>query len=387
MEKSKKRCHFNLDNDNDDKEYILTNDSHIDKFNFIKKKKIENQINDLSLTLDNFNINTENNQKINQFEINNFSINNFSKNNFSISNFLISEFEISNEIKNKNEKINKLKDLILFEKNFTYDSLIILVNNLVKKLGMDNVVFEKITDSQLQNIIWEYVKLILYPSFLFDLYLFDDTPNQNYIEKRIKVLDEICPRSKYLFPTWKKIYNYDINYNFDYNFGKRYSININICKNFTKKVFEFYEKVYGIYFNMVFGEILSYLLDNYQINLNPFDNKFNLNKFNEWVNGFNLVIVTSRIFIKNIANSIQIEKIDELNQFEITKLLNKINDDFIINFESNKQSFYQVFEPMKKFYNKTDKSFISSKCLDNINNEIISVFRLKKYITMLTKNK
>lgn len=96
---------------------------------------------------------------------------------------------------------------------------------------------------------------------------------------------------------------------------------------------------------------------------------------------FNIVIESSKVFIKNIAFSLQIERIDELNQFEITNLLNKLNDDYIINFELNKPIFYQIFEPLKKFYNhSTNNQFISSKCLDNINKEITIIFNYKKYL-------
>jgi hypothetical protein len=268
-----------------------------------------------------------------------------------------------------------------------------LTNFLAKKNGEENIVLEKISNDQFQNIIWDNICFMLYPSYLLDPYIFDSDPNQNYVDTRTKSLEEICFNSKYFFPTWKKIYNYNI----DYNYDEKCHIHKKICKRFTGNIFEFYENFYGIYFNIIFGEIFSWMFSKYKINLNPLDEKFNIDIFNKWANSFNEVIELCRVLIKNIANSIELEKIDELSYNDLIKLINKLNDDFIINFESIVQKdFLLVFKPMQTFFSENNNqknnsniciqipwSTYSSKCLNNITTEIISVFRFKQYLKFI----
>ena len=418
MKKSNKRQYFNLDNNEiyekkDDNEF-----EHLKKFNNFKKIKIDNQVNDLSFILNNIKIEKDLNKQINTDNNLDIDINknviidtNINTNTNTNTNVDISEkinLEINkinniclninqtennssnkNKLKNKIKYIDELKLIIIFDKYFSYDSLILLVNHLVKKYGEDNIIGEKISNGEFQKIIWENICYILYPSFLFDPYILDLNYFNNYVDCRIKSLDNIHSEYECLFPSWKKTYNFDI----DYNFDDMCVYHKPICKNLTKKTFEFYELVYKVYFNIIFGEIFSFILHDYEIILNPFDNKFNINIFNKWMNSFNMVIDSAKSFITNIAKSIEFEKIDELNQNDLTNLLNKLKNDFIDNFETiSKNDISKLFDPLKEFFigninNHISWSLFSSGCLNNINKEIILLFRYKQYINILSKNK
>lgn len=402
MKKSNKRQYFDLDEDKacekDCYEY-----EHIKEFNNFKKKKIDNQINGITMILDKFDIADKNNNYINNLTDKNIQNNNINVDTNVNINIDIDDINdddilkcedcknISNKniiLKNKIKEIENLKFIIIFDKYFTYDSLILLVNYLVKKYGEEKVIEEKITNSEFENLIWEHIGLMLYPSFLFDPYTFDLNFNNNYVDLRIDSLNDICYESKCFFPTWKKIYNHDI----DYNFDDMCLHQKKICKNFTKKIFGFYELFFETYFNIIFGEILSFILIDYKIIINPFDLKFDLNIFNKWVLSFNLVLDIIRNFIKKIANSIQLEKIDELNQTELTNLLNKLKKDFIDEFETiSKKDIITLFEPLKEFYKKNENfvtwKLYNSNCLENINREILQLFKCKQYLNILLKNK
>ena len=396
MKKSNKRQYFNLD-DNEICEKKDNNEfEHVKKFNNFKKIKIDNQVNDLSLFFNNIkiekdltkqfitdtnvdiNTNVDMDEKLN-LEINKICFNeNQTENNFSN----------KNNLKNKIKYIGELKFIIIFDKYFSYDSLILLVNHLIKKYGEDNIIGEKISNKEFQKLIWDHISYILYPSFLFDPYIFDLNYFNNYVDCRIKSLDNIHSEYECLFPSWKKTYNFDI----DYNFDDICIYHKMICKNLTKKTFEIYELIYKVYFNIIFGEIFSFILLDYKIILNPFDNKFNINIFNKWIISFNMVIDSVKIFINNIAKSIELDKIDELNQHDLTNLLNKLKNDFIDNFETiSKNDISKLFDPLKEFFiednNHNNWSSFSSGCLNNINKEIMILFKYKQYINILSKNR
>jgi hypothetical protein len=396
MKKSNKREYLNMmvDNPNEKNENNDSGDfEHVKKFVNLKKRKTDNEINKLSIFF-NDNINIENNENIE----NNMDI----EKNMDIKNNIVNHKQIeldieqidnnlsnNNDYKNKIKYIDELKLIIIFNNCFNYDSLILLTNHLVKKYGENNIIEEKITNDEFQKIIWKHIGYILYPSFLFDPYILDSDYKNNYIVQRTKSLNEICPETQCLFPTWKKIYNYDI----DYNFDDLYLHNKKICKNLIKKIFEFYEMIYKVHFNIIFGEIFSFILNDYQIILNPLDPNFNINIFNQWSDSFNLVINSVKNFISNIAKSFQIEKIDELDKHELIKLLNKIKEDFIDNFDTiSKNDIKKIFEPLEKFHNiekniDINWEIFSSNSLKNINYEITLLFKYKQCINILSKNK
>lgn len=404
MKKSLKRKYSNLDNniiyeENEDDKVIEY--EHIIKFNNLKKRKLDNDIEYLADIFDNFtcdeslkkkkyiqddNKNMEFNMDINI----NIDIE-MEKDNITNNNLL--NFK---KLVDKINYIDEIKNIMLFDKYFNYDSLILLVNYLVKKYGENNIINEKITNKDFQKNIYEHICLVLYPSFLFDPYIFDSNYSENYFDVRIKSLEQICHESKCFFPTWKKIYNLDM----DYNFNDMYLHQKNICIKFTKKIFEFYERIYKIYFNVIIGEIFAFMMKEYQIILNPFDDKFSIGNFNKWVTCFNVIIDDAKLFIENVAKSIQLDKIDELNQHDLTNLLNKLKKDFIDDFESiTKNNICAIFKPMQnlelnvitsKFtIEKSDQKWSSfnSNCLKNINMEIIQIFKYKQYLNIMMKNK
>lgn len=403
MKKSNKRLHFNIDNNvfyendendkNNENEKSIENKNyeHINKFIGLKKRKLDNQIDDISSCLNNFNINNIGDKDI--IEENIETMNN-TENNI-LDNIENNDNMLKKKLDEKIKYIDELKNLILFDKYFNYNSLILLTNYLVKKHGDENVIQGKITNNEFQKIIWENICLIVYPSFLFDPLVFESSLEDNYVDVRIKNLDEISPDTKSFFPTWKKIYNFDI----DYDFNEANLHHKKICKNFLKKIFEYYEIIYKIYFNVIFGEIFSFILQDYQIILNPFDIKFKLDIFNKWNNSFNVVLDSIKKYITNIAKSISLEKIDELSQEDLTKLIMQIKKDFVDEFETtSKNDIVKLFEPLKIFVDTNQNSIIysqnkvswnnyNSKCLNNIDKEIILLFKQKYYLNILSKNK
>jgi hypothetical protein len=338
---------------------------HIEEYDDIKKKKIDNEINKLDLNIQNCILNdiskiTEINDTLQ--DINLINVDKF------------------------NTNINIISD-IFKENKITYYSLIILSNLVVNDIGKEKYINGEYSDIRVQNIIFnQYICLTLYPSYLFQPYIFDDDIKYNYVDFRDPNLSAICSESKYLFPTWKKINNYNI----DYRFENTNQFLQKICKNFTKKIFNFYEKLYGIYFNIVIGNMLSFVLLNYEINLNPFDVKFNKSKCEEWICGYNQVILNCEKFIRNYATIIELDKIDELNKDDLIHKINKIKKSFIININNinNDDGVKILFKPLEKFYKPTNNNtnfmpFIETDSFDNIIGEIEYIFKVKTHLNLI----
>lgn len=354
----------------------------------IKKKKIDYDINNMTINVQNINlINVSNENLINN---NNISL----KTNMTYD-------ELVNEItKINNQIINDTKILVesTSDGKLDFDSLVKLFNDIVNELGTNNFIQGEYTDSKIQEIfITRYLNLMIYPSYLFQPYLFEQDIKTNYISEicnsnRNTNLNAICFDSKYLFPTWKKIYNIDV----DYEFELTNKINARICKNFTKKFFNFYEKVYNVYFNIGVGNVFACILSNFlPEHLNPYDIKFSKHKFNEWVDGFNKVLTNCKKYIFDYANVRGLNKIDLDDKQTLMDKFKKFKSDFIdgfdnfkiINFDTIRDDIKVLFEPIIKFYNPMrSKLYVRTECLDNIDKEIEHVFRIKNYIKLMDKN-
>lgn len=346
--------------------------NHIDDYEDIKTKKTNAEIDKLDLK-----INTINLEPLND---NNLLITN--------DNEYINFNNIQNDIQNDiTEKI------IFLHKNsenntLTFDLIILISNNIINKIGKEKYIQGKYDDNLLGGKIFsEYISLLLYPTYLFQPYFFDDNFSTLCVNSINEQLKAICIDSKCLFPTWKKKYNLDI----DYNFDNKNKVHERICKNFIKKIFDFYEKVYYNYFNVMIGNIFSFVLSNYKINLNPYDTKFNKSLCLEWINGFNIVLKNCKRFIKNYAIIIELEKIDELDKDNLIKKMNRLNNSYINILNGKNKNLNMLFEPLKKFYkpitndDKT-KLFIQTNCLTDIKKEIDYIFRLKTYLNSISNN-
>lgn len=353
---------------------------HIEDYEEIKTKKANIEIDKLNF------------DKLN-FDINNININNndnyfLNTNNENIINddYINIQNDITNKINflHKNSKNNTL----------TFDLIIIISNHIINEIGKESYIQGNYNDELLEDKIFsEYISLLLYPTYLFDPYVFDDDLKNSCvssINEHLKEIcfDSICVDSKCLFPIWKKRYNYDIDYN---TFDNHNKIHQKICRNFTKKIFDFYEKIHHQYFNTMIGNIFTFILSNYKINLNPYDNKFNKSKCLEWIDGFNKVSTNCYKFIKNFAILIELEKIDELDKDELVKKINRLNNSYI-NILNGKNKYLQMlFKPLEKFYNpiaNDDKIKLleQTNCLTNIKKEIDYIFKLKSHINLIKHN-
>lgn len=356
------------------------------EFDTIKKIKIEYDISNLETLISCFSVNSSESNNLDKLDNQIGSYMDISDNNLSD---ILKENEqpsltIDLTIKDRFDQIKNLNAILVNDNTFDYKKLQIICKDIINQYRPEEIKQGKLKDDSLQKELYEKISLMLYPSYLIDPYILDPCPESNYVDKRIESLEKIYPKPRSFFPTWKKFHNYNI----EYNFLDLHTIHSKICINFTVKIFEFYERVYTVYFNLIFGELLSNLLSDYKIILNPLDIKFNRLQFDKWAEGFSKVLENCKSFIFKMTNSIQIEKIDELDQYDLTKLLNKLNGDFIEDFEKNKNSFASLFEPLKKFYKESNSTtFVSSRCLDNINTEIIQIFKFKQYIKILSKNK
>lgn len=291
-------------------------------------------------------------------------------------NEIISNISLNNNIKSLNSN-----------KTLNFDYLIMITNSILNSDNKNDFITNNyitnnyITDDYIQEKIFYNISLMLYPEHLLTSYVFEENI---YVCERNKKLSFICNDSKCYFPTWKKIYNYD----FDYEFTNLHPIYKKICENFTKKIFNFYEKIHRKYFNTIIGNIFSSILNDYEIIVNPYNDNFNINIFNEWSSIFNNILVDCINLIKQIALEIKLEKIDELDQIELLEFIKKIKNDYIINLNKKKIEFSKIFEPLNKFYKKNDKfKFIENlNCLDNIEHEIIRIFKNKHCINLLKMN-
>jgi hypothetical protein len=356
------------------------------EFDTIKKIKIEYDISNLETLISCFSVNSSESNNLDKLDNQIGSYMDISDNNLSD---ILKENEqpsltIDLTIKDRFDQIKNLNAILVNNNTFDYKKLQIICKYIINQYRPEEIKQGKLKDDSLQKELYEKISLMLYPSYLIVPYILDPCPESNYVDKRIDSLEKIYPESRSFFPTWKKLHNYNI----EYNFLDLHTIHSKICINFTVKIFKFYERVYTVYFNIIFGELLSNLLSNYKIILNPLDIKFNRLQFDKWAEGFSKVLENCKSFIFKMTNSIHIEKIDELDQHDLTKLLNKLNGDFIEDFEKNKNSFVSLFEPLKEFYKESySNTFVSSRCLDNINTEIIQIFKFKQYIKILSKNK
>ena len=366
--------------------------NYIDDYEDIKKKRTYVEIDKLDFDLNNISLtqsldNTNNNY--NNININTVSNNGISYYNFLNTNDVNTNFNDLTDIQNEiTKKINFLHEN---SKNntLTFDLIIMISNNIINQIGKDKFIQGDYDDSLLDEQIFnDYISLLLYPTYLFQPYIFDDNFSNLYVSDINEHLKEICVDSKCLFPIWKKKYNYDIDYK---SFNNENQIHRKICKNFIKKIFDFYEKVYYQYFNIMIGNIFSFILSNYKINLNPYDKKFNKSQCLEWIDGFNQVLKNCYRFIKNYANIIELEKIDELDKDSLEKKMNKLNNSYINILNGTNKDLLILFEPLKKFYKPiaTDnkkKLFLQANCLTNIKKEIDYIFKLKNYINLITKS-
>lgn len=364
--------------------------NYLDEYKDIKKKKIDYNINNISIDIQNINL---------IYTLNNNTIDNDNDNISVITN--VYDDETLGEITKISNQIIKDTSILIESTNdnkLNYNSLIKLFNDIVNQLGVDNYVQSVYNDDEIQEIfITKYLNLMMYPSYLFQPYLFETDIKTNYISEIIDTnrnnnLNIICFDSKYLFPTWKKLYNINV----DYKFESVNKINTRICKNFTKKIFNFYEKVYNEYFNIGVGNVFACILSNFlPEHLNPYDIKFSQYKFNDWVNRFNEVLINCKKYIFDYANILEFDKIDLDDKQTLTNKLKKFKSDFIDDFDNFKKINFDMicddikvlFEPLAKFYNPIgSKSFVRTKCIDNIDKEIEQVFRIKNYIKLLDNN-
>jgi len=261
-------------------------------------------------------------------------------------------------------------------------------NKIIENIGTGKYIQGTINDDYIQDKLFnQYISLMLYPHFLFQPYVFDDNFKNDCVDIRDPNLVNICINTNCLFPTWKKKYNYDT----DYNFEGINKINQKICKKFMGKIFDFYEKVYYNYYNVLVGNILSFTISNYEINLNPYDIKFNKTLCLEWIDAFNEVLINCKKFIKNYAVLIGLEKIDELNKSSLVKKLSQLNNSYLNIINGINNYFNVLFYPLEKFYKfklntEKKKLFIETNYLNKINDEIEYIFRLKNYINIVSKN-
>jgi len=372
-------------------------DNYLSEYEDIKKKKFDYHVNNMNIDVQNINlinitknntIDNNNNNNNNDIDIN---INNDNDND----NELVDEIaKINNQIIKNTSSLKENID----DGKLEFNSLIKLFNNIINNLGVNYYIQGEYTDNKIQEIfIAQYLNLMIYPSYLFQPYLFELDIKTKYINEiidsnRNNNLNTICFDSKYLFPTWKKIYNIDV----DYEFETANDINKRICKNFTKKIFNFYEKVYNVYFNIVVGNVFECILSNFLLeHLNPYDIKFTKHKFNDWVNEFNKVMTNCKKYIFDYANVLELNNIDLDNKQILTNKLKKLKKDFIddydnletLNFDTINNNIKILFEPMIKFYNPTNsKLFIRTGCMDKIENEIEYIFKIKNYVKLLDNN-
>lgn len=67
-----------------------------------------------------------------------------------------------------------------------FNSLVKIFNNIVNQLGVDNYVQSVYNDDEIQEIfITKYLNLMMYPSYLFQPYLFETDIKTNYISEII----------------------------------------------------------------------------------------------------------------------------------------------------------------------------------------------------------
>lgn len=125
------------------------------------------------------------------------------------------------------------------------------------------------------------------------------------------------------------------------------------------------------------GNIFSFVISNYKINLNPYDKKFNKSQCLEWIECFNIVSQNCYRFIKNYANVIELEKIDELDKDSLEKKMIRLNNSYINILNGTNKDILLLFEPLEKFYKPNDtynktKFFVQLNCLTNIKKKLIT---------------
>lgn len=336
------------------------NIDHYNEYEYIKTKKANIEIDKLTCELNNIDIRPEKYIKIKSTQPTQYEPNIVIKNNF-------------NDIETK---INLLKNLIQ-DKTLSFDSIIIITNDIINQYGKENYICGELDDNLIHDQIFSYISMMLYPTYLFEQYYFDNNFLTSCVNLRNSTLETICIDSKILFPTWKKKYN-----NINYDFYDSSCLNRKIYKKFVKKIFDFYEKVNYTYFNIMIGNIFSFILSNYKINFNPYDNKFNKNVCIEWINSFNKVMENCKKFIKNYAILIELEKIDELNKENLIKKIDKLNNVYK-NILTGKNTYLRMlFKPLEKFYNPTTNNKLNfliqeNYLISNIKKEIESIFRFR----------
>ena len=260
--------------------------------------------------------------------------------------------------------------------DLNYTNLCLLANLLGKKIGEQKIIEGTITDTQFNNIMWDFIILKVYPSLLFENIIMEPDFKNKYVENRTISLEEIYSNTTSLFPSWKIKYNYNIDYNYNYNINP---INLRISKNLLKKIFLFYEIIHNFYLDLVIGELFAWILSDYKININPYDINFNKKEFNDWVEKFNKVLSNCRIFFKELYIRYKIYDIDELNKEDLIFIINQIKYEFMINYIKTRENIESLFVPLEKYKLKSNFiSFKSSECLNNIEKEINQIFKIKQ---------
>ena len=347
---------------------------HKEEFERIKKIRTDNDVEKLDLEMMNIDLEKIDKEQLNSIEQINAKLSkNFIRDNYSI-----------------------LTDIAKSFDKLEYSSIITLSNSIINFFGKNEYINRKYSDSFVNNEIFKCICLYLEPKTLINPYIFNSNFNEKYIGKdehiylittnslgfnfglRNSKLESIFPNPKCYYPTWKKIYNNDVDYNFiDFN-----SVSKTICEKFIKKIFYFYENIYYNYFNNIISNILYQQLSKYKIIFNPHDIKFNKIIFENWMDKFIQVQHNSCKFIKNFAISIKLESIDELNKENLIIWFK----DFEEIIKSNSDQIYEIFKPLDKFY-KTDIPInIIKYNFINFTDDINQLFKYKRYMQLLSKN-
>ena len=306
------------------------------------------------------------------------------------------------QIKRFNDKLKLIKQNMDWLKNvpnikpyseLDYQTLCVISNQLALKLGKEKIIEGVITDIQFTKLIWKFISYKIYPTFIFENFMFDNNIKELFVQERNSQLDIIYPQNLDMnypnyfpnfVPSWKRKYNLDIDYNLKIN-----PINLRISRNFLKKILTFYEVVHNFYFDIIVGELLSWILSNYKINVNPFDEKFNKILFEDWVEQFNKVIINCKIFFKDLYLKYRIFELDDLEKSNLESLITQLKIEFVIDYLKTGEKIDILFLPLEKFrinIKLDPSSFSSSNCLERINEEINQIFRIKQYYKILISN-
>lgn len=156
-------------------------------------------------------------------------------------------------------------------------------------------------------------------------------------------------------------------------FNNKYRVlyNTNLCNTIAKTYFKNFIEIRNIKLELINNLLISQL-QNYKINVNLMNNKFNGVIFHEWSEKFNIVINNCKNYLLNLINNYNMDNHDFIDIIKIKYNDNKFMNDYY------SFNIHTLFEPLNEYkinnYIEIDTTLLDKlNCKINVRDKLIDI--------------